>query len=182
MINLTSKSLNVQRVIVELKAKVNDLEKIRNKLVKSGAEYLGTFHQIDTYYNVPKDRLKLRELENDVDAELIYYERENVAEPKKSSVFILAIPQSKAFKQILERIANIRVVVEKVREIFIYEGVQIHLDKVKGLGSFIELEYLTSESPEQQKKDLARLNKLRHQLKINAGSLERFSYSDLITP
>ena len=144
MINLTSKSLNVQRVIVELKAKVNDLEKIRNKLITSRAEYLGTFHQIDTYYNVPKGRLKLRELENDVDAELIYYERENVAEPKKSSVFILAIPQSKAFKQILERIANIRVVVEKVREIFIYEGVQIHLDKVKGLGSFIELEYLTS--------------------------------------
>ncbi|UCH32189.1 MAG: class IV adenylate cyclase [Candidatus Bathyarchaeota archaeon] len=181
MISLITKSQNIQRTIVELKAKVDDLEEMRMKLMEDKAKYIGTFHQIDIYYEVPQGRLKLRELVGRKDAELIYYERENLAKPKKSTVFILAIPQSKAFKQILKRIVSIKAVVEKAREIFIYKGVQVHLDKVKDLGSFIELEYLTSENSEQQKKDFARLNQLRSQLGITARCLERFSYSDLIT-
>lgn len=177
---MSSKNSKIQHTMVELKAKVDDLTTVRNKLVRYSAEQVGVFHQIDTYYEVPKGRLKQREVEGKIDAELIYYERENVAEPKRSSVFILTIPQPQVFKQILERIMKIKVVVDKVREIYFYEGIQIHLDMVKSLGSFIEFEHITSQDSEQQKKDLSKLEKLREKLNISPQSLERLSYSDLI--
>jgi len=166
--------------MVELKAKVDDLETIRDNLIQYNAKKVGIFHQVDTYYEVPKDRLKLREVEGKANAELIYYERENVAESKRSSVFILAIPQPQLFKQILERIIKIKALVDKVREIYFYEGIQIHLDTVKSLGSFIEFERITSQDSEQQKKDLSKLEKLRERLNISPQSLEKRSYSDLI--
>ncbi len=165
--------------MVELKAKVDDLGVVRNKLVRRGAKHVGVFHQVDTYYDVPEGRLKLREMEGKVDAELIYYEREDVAEPKRSSVFILTIPQPRTFKQILGRIMRVKVVVDKVREIYFYEGVQVHLDTVKGLGLFVEFERITSPDAEQQKKDQGKLEKLREQLGISPQRLERLSYSDL---
>jgi len=166
--------------MVELKAKLDDLATVRDKLIQYSAEQVGTFHQIDIYYEIPKGRLKLREVEGKIDAELIYYERENVAEPKRSSVFILTIPQPQIFKQILERIMKVKAVVDKIREIYFFEGIQVHLDTVRGLGFFIEFELITSQDLEQQKKDLIKLEKLKERLDIGSESLERLSYGDLI--
>lgn len=176
---MISKRAKVQHEIVELKARVDNLAEIRDKLIKHGAERVGIFHQVDTYYEVPRGRLKLREVEGKNDAALIYYERENVANPKKSSVSILTIPQPQTFKQILALIMKAKAVVDKIREIYIYQGVQVHLDTVKGLGYFVEFELATSSYMERQKKDASKLDKLREQLNINAQNLERLSYSDL---
>lgn len=169
-----------QCVMVELKAKADNLTSIRNKLNEWSAKRIGLFHQIDTYYKVPKGRLKLREMEGKEEGELIYYEREDVAKPKRSFDFILKIPQPHVFRQILEQIMETKAVVDKIREIYCYENVQVHLDKVKGLGSFIEFECMTSQNPEQQKKDCLKLEKLGEQLKISSKRLENLSYSDLI--
>ncbi|MFP3984428.1 MAG: class IV adenylate cyclase [Candidatus Bathyarchaeia archaeon] len=166
--------------MVELKAKVDNLTAIRDKLLRHGAEKAGIFHQIDTYYKVPKGRLKLREVEGKSNAQLIYYEREDIHKPKRSLDFILTIPQPRIFKQILNRAMEKRTIVEKTREIYCYKGVQIHLDVVKGLGTFVEFERVTSNEPEQQKKDLFRLEKLREQLGLRSEHLESLSYSDLI--
>ncbi len=177
---MLKRSSKAQHTLVELKAEVDDLAIIRDMLVYIRAEKIGVFHQIDTYYSVPKGRLKLREVEGKTDAELIYYERENVVEPKKSYVFILSIAEPKTFKRILERIMTVKATVDKIREIYFYKGIQIHLDKVEGLGAFIEFERTTSEDPKRQRKDLQKLEKLRKAFKISPESLERFSYSDLI--
>ncbi len=168
-----------QKAMVELKARVDDLTHIRNKLMHDGAEKIGVFHQKDTYYNVPKGRLKLRKVEGRIGAELIYYERENVAGPKRSSVLILSIPQPEHFKQILERIMEVNAIVDKVREIYFYDGVQVHLDIVKDLGTFVEFERTTSQDKEKQKNDLRKLETLRERLGINPQSLQRLSYSEL---
>jgi len=167
-------------LMVELKAKVDDLAPIRNKLNEWGAKRIGLFHQIDTYYKVPKGRLKLREIENKAKGELIYYERENVAKPKISLDFILKIPQIQVFRQILEQIMETKAVVDKIREVYYYEKVQFHLDKVKGLGSFIEFECMTSQNPAQQKKVCLKLENLGGNLKISSKRLESLSYSDLV--
>ena len=171
---------SIQHTLIELKAKTPDLKAVRDKLIQCKAKQIGVFHQVDTYYQVPKGRLKLREVEGEIKAKLIYYERENSAKPKKSSVFILEISPIKAFKQILNKIMNTETIVDKIREIYLYKGVQIHLDEVKGLGSFIEFERKTSESSEKQKKDKLLLNELFEQLSVNKWELERLSYSDLI--
>ncbi len=166
--------------MVELKAKVDGLEVVRRKLTIMGAKHIGTFRQIDVYFNVPEGRLKLREVEDNNKAELIYYERENTAGPKKSNVFILKIQDPEVFKNLLENLLKTSAIVEKVREIYQYQGTQIHLDKVKKLGNFVEFERKTPSSAQATKKNRQILEKLMENLGINPENLEKLSYSDLI--
>jgi len=177
----------VEHKMVELKAKVEDLDVVRQKLTILGAQRKGTFQQIDVYFNVPKERLKLREVEDSDQAELIYYERENTAGPKEDYVFILRIQEPEVFKDLLGRLLKTSATVEKVREIYRYQGtplasknrcVQIHLDNVKKLGTFIEFEMKSSDQTE--KKDKQILKDLMKKLKIKTDQLEKHSYSDLL--
>lgn len=176
----------VEHKMVELKAKVDDLDVVRRKLTSLGAQHVGTFRQIDVYFNVPEGRLKLREVEGNNKAELIYYERENIAGPKRSDVFILKIQKPEVFKNLLERLLKTSAIVEKVREIYRYQGtplaskhryVQIHLDDVEKLGTFVEFEMKTSN--QRKKRDKQILENLMKKLKIKTNQLEKHSYSDL---
>ena len=84
---------------------------------------------------MPKGRLKFRKTENRDGAELVYYERDNVADIKESRVFMLKIQNPVQFEILLKRVLSIRIVVEKLREIYWYQGTQIHLDMVERLGN-----------------------------------------------
>jgi len=165
--------------MVELKARVNDHKDLRKKLLELGSHCVGTFYQTDTYFQVPEGRLKLRELKRNSDAELIYYERENIAGPKQDDAFLLRVQDAEDFKTVLKRILKQTIVIEKEREIYTHQGTQIHLDTVKGLGKFIEFERQTTNEPETVKKDQQFLEELRKQLQISPNSLETLSYSDL---
>jgi len=166
--------------MVELKARVSDHEFLTKKLSALGAEYTGTFQQSDLYFKVPEGRLKLREVENNGNVELIYYERENIAGPKSDDAFILRVQESEDLKKILKKILTPLIVIEKVREIYQYQGTQIHLDNVKKLGMFIEFERQTADDPKSIEKDQQILEKLMEKLEINPSNLETLSYSDLV--
>ncbi|MQY62521.1 class IV adenylate cyclase [archaeon] len=166
--------------MVELKARVGDHEFLRKKLSALGAEYTGTFQQSDLYFKVPEGRLKLREVENNGNVELIYYERENIAGPKSDDAFILKVQEPEDLKKILKKILTPLIVIEKVREIYQYQGTQIHLDTVKKLGKFIEFERQTADDPKSIEKDQQILEKLMEKLEINPSNLETLSYSDLV--
>lgn len=166
--------------LVELKARIGDLRIIRKKLTKLGAQHIGTYQQTDLYFEVPKGRLKLREAKGDDEAELIYYERENVAGPKRSDVYILKIKKPCFFTDLLKKALKTRIVVDKVREIYRLEGTQIHLDSVRKLGAFVEFERETLASGDTTRKDLRVLEELREKLGISPENLESLSYSDII--
>jgi predicted adenylyl cyclase CyaB len=177
----------VEHKMVELKAKVDDPDVVRRKLASFGAQHIGTFQQTDTYFTVPKGRLKLREMEGSNKAELIYYQRRNIAGPKRSNVFILKIQEPEAFKSLLKKLLKTSVTVEKVREIYRYREakvapkhryIQIHLDNVENLGTFIEFEMEASE--QREKRDRQILENLMKKLNIKANQLEKRSYSDLL--
>jgi len=174
--------------LVELKAKVDDLDVVKRKLTSLGAHYMGTFRQNDVYFNVPEGRLKLREVEGSKEAELVYYERENIVGPKRSDVFIMKIQEPAVFKILLEKLLKTRAIVEKVREIYQYQGtllaskrryVKIHLDKVKELGMFVEFEMKTSDQTVERDRQI--LWNLMDELGIKPEQLERLSYVDLIS-
>jgi len=180
-------SSKIEHKLVELKAKVEDLDVVRGRLTSLGAQYIGTFRQIDVYFDVPEGRLKLREVDDNNKAKLIYYQRENIAEPKRSDVFILKVQEPAFLKTLLGRLLKIRATVEKVREIYRYPGtklaskhryVQIHLDNVKKLGTFIEFEMESSKRTENR--DMQILKGLMKKLKIKTDQLEKHSYSDLL--
>jgi adenylate cyclase, class 2 len=101
---------------VEIKARCGNQNKIRNILQKLNADFKGTDHQIDTYFNVPFGRLKLRE--GLTDNHLIYYQRENRDGPKESQVTLLQNNSRSLLKSILQKALGILVSVEKTREIY----------------------------------------------------------------
>lgn len=178
---LDAKSLRqTEHKLVELKARVSHLDKIREKLSNLGARYVGTYQQIDRYYEVPKGRLKLREAKGDNEAKLIYYERENVAGSKSSDVYILTIENPEFFSNLLEKTLKLKIVVDKVREIYRHEGTQIHLDTVEKLGTFVEFERETRADRAVSRRDLQILEELKRELGISPENLEGLSYSDIL--
>jgi len=162
--------------LVELKAKVEDLSRVRERLIELGAQYLGTFRQVDTYFEVPEGRLKLRETSGKRLAELVYYEREDITGPKRSRVYLIRLEEPKVLKDVLCKVLKRRVVVDKVREIYLYRGTQIHLDRVERLGTFVEFERKTLDV----EKDRDFLKELMVELALDLGNLISLSYSDLL--
>jgi len=122
--------------------------------------------------------LKLRR-ERDAPAHLIAYERSNDAAQRESRYRIVEIEDDVELEAALASALGIKAVVRKARQLFLYEGVRIHLDDVDELGSFIEFEGVAA--PEDA--DLARLEPLladlRHLLGIRDADLVGGSYCDL---
>jgi len=167
---------------VELKARVRNLGDVRGRLAELGAEPAGTFRQVDVYFEVPKGRLKLREVKGEEGGgvELVYYEREDVTGPRECHAFVLGIREPARFKGLLERVLKTGAVVKKVREIYRHQGTQIHLDRVKGLGAFVELERETPASHRAIREGRFELERLMEALGISPQSLEELSYGDLV--
>ncbi|RLE66239.1 MAG: adenylate cyclase [Thermoprotei archaeon] len=168
----------MEKRLVEIKAKCRDLNAVREKLVSNGAVYVGVFHQIDTYFLIGEMRLKLREIEGDREAKLVYYIRENIPGPKVSNIIIVNIAEGDKLKKILSDVLGVKVIVDKKREIYRYQGVKIHLDEVKDLGTFIEFEMEVSKGFEDEGRK--HLEKLMEELEIDKSDLISGSYSDLL--
>src|SRR5262249_20128818 len=132
---------------LELKARYADLRSAAERLQTFGARVAGFEQQTDTYFRVPQGRLKLREI-NGQSAGLIWYERPDHTAVKSSRYYLVPIVEPALLKEALTAALCIRGVVEKRREIWLYENVRIHLDEVSGLGSFIEFEAVLSDSAE----------------------------------
>lgn len=123
---------------VEIKAKCSDLDAVEQILKSLKADYKGEDHQIDTYFNVAHGRLKLRE--GNIENALIHYNRGNQAEPKTSSITYYKPNVSTDLKKTLSAAVGIKVIVDKRRQIFFVDNVKFHLDRVEGLGTFVEVE------------------------------------------
>ena len=134
-------------------------------------------HQIDTYFNVPEGRLKLREEGLDF-ASLIYYHRSDMAESCYSDYHICQIQDLDSFKLILSNALGTKVIVEKIRDLWRFGNTRIHLDHVSGLGDFIELETVLRNQTEASA--WLEHNHIKETLKIVEETLVPVSYSDLL--
>jgi predicted adenylyl cyclase CyaB len=178
--NVMTPSKPKETTIVELKAKVESLEPFRQKLDEMSAERMGTFRQIDTYYEVPAGRLKLRETDGEDVVQLVYYERPDVEGPKQSRVFVAELPKPQFTKQFLSSVLRVKTVVDKQRTIYRLKGTQVHLDKVEGLGTYVEFERPSEDMPQATRRARETLEKLMRTLGIKPNMLEKGSYSDLL--
>lgn len=163
--------------LVELKARYEDLGKARALL--SGAERVGSFRQVDTYFSLGDRRLKLRSVQGKREGQLVYYERPDEGGVKESLVLLADLPDAAAVLDILRRAFPVKAEVRKVREVFRLEGVQVHLDSVEGLGKFLEFEKLVSGETERAA-GRAQLETLVRYFQIDAEDVMASSYSDLL--
>lgn len=161
--------------LLELKARYEDLGKARALL--SGADRVGTFRQVDTYFGLGERRLKLRSLEGEKEGQLIYYERPDVGEAKESHVLLAPLPDAATVRAILTRVFPVKAEVRKTREIYRFQGVQIHLDTVAGLGKFIEFEKVLADESEREEGQ-KHLDSLCRYFQIPDEDFMASSYSD----
>jgi predicted adenylyl cyclase CyaB len=164
--------------IIEIKARCANPQAIRELLRARNADFRGSDRQIDTYFRVPRGRLKLRE--GQVENCLVYYEREDQTGPKHSDVTLFPVTPKGTLKEILTRALGVLVVVEKQREIYFIENVKFHLDTVKDLGNFVEIEAIDAEGTIGKERLLARCQTFLDLFQIAPVDLIALSYSDLL--
>ena len=163
---------------IEIKARATDHATARAVLAARGARFAGLDHQIDTYFRVATGRLKLRE--GDIENALIHYERENTSGPKHSKVGLLENTPGSTLKGILEAALGVDVVVDKRREIHFLGNVKIHLDDVRGLGTFVEIEAIDDDGTRPLEALRAQCEELMAAFGIREEDLLAVSYSDLL--
>ena len=163
---------------IEIKARTTEQEKIRGVLKLNDAEFIGIDHQIDTYFKANSGRLKLRE--GNIENHLIHYDREDKREPKKSSVLLYKYGPDQNLKEILTASLGILAVVDKIREIYFIENVKFHLDKVMGLGTFVEIEAIDKDGSIGNETLLEQCHYYLNLLNISKDDLLDNSYGDLM--
>lgn len=162
---------------LEFKVKVTSHSDILNILKKISATYISSLHQKDTYFFTKNGRLKIRE--NDKSSyELISYMRIEEDYLRWSEYETFFIEDLDRLKNILIKTLGVKSVVTKQRELFFYKNCRIHLDKVEGLGEFIELEVMSDKSDNNEKE---LMDYLIAELSPYLLRIYRESYSDLLT-
>jgi len=163
---------------VEIKARVKDVDPLRDRIEAISDTPCEEIHQEDTFFPVPKGRLKLRILSPER-GELIYYDREDSRNPKPSHYLIAETTNPVAFHAVLANALGARGIVRKRRLLYLVGKTRIHLDAVEGLGYFLELEVVLDqgESVEYGEK-VAR--EIMTKLGIEEADLIRGAYINLL--
>ena len=166
---------------LEIKAAVPSLAACRARLrrLREAAPH-AMLRQTDWYFDVPRGRMKLREIvtAGARTAELIIYRRPDTNRARTSRFVRLPAEECAATRRLLAGMFGVSVSVRKQREVWLYATARIHLDRVRGLGTFIEIEVVVSEGMRQARRVMTAL---RAALGIEARDLVGPSYSDLIT-
>lgn len=163
---------------VEIKANLHNPEHVREILKQKKAYFKGLDHQIDTYFASNQGRLKLRE--GNIEKSLIYYERKNQAGPKESDILLYRSENAEELKPILEKVLPIRVIVDKKREIYYIDNVKFHVDEVKDLGQFVEIEAIDETGTIGKQTLLEQCEYYIKLFNIQPHDLLEVSYSDLL--
>ncbi|NJC27046.1 class IV adenylate cyclase [Neolewinella antarctica] len=171
----------MQKHLIEIKARTTRTAQQRTLLQTKKAEFRGTDHQVDHYFNVPDGRLKLRS--GNIEHSLIFYQRGDQVGPKDSTVSLTKIPTRALVDELaitLDKALGTWITVDKQREIYFIGNVKFHLDTVVGLGEFIEIEAI-GDSADQREALLTQCEGYMRYLGVVHADLVESSYSDLLS-
>lgn len=129
---------------IEIKARIASVEALRPRAEALAGAPAQLIVQDDCFFEVPHGRLKLREFA-DGSAELIHYHRPDGLEAKASDYVRVPVPEPAALREALARACGLRGRVQKQRWLCLVGATRIHLDRVAGLGDFMELEVVLQE-------------------------------------
>lgn len=163
---------------IEIKARVRDFDDIRRRADALCDTPVELISQEDTFFNVPKGRLKLRVLSAN-QGQLIYYTRPDQEGPKRSDYHIARTSEPEDLKRVLELAYGIRGVVRKKRYLYLVGQTRIHLDDVEGLGQFMELEVVMPDGQSQAEAE-AIARDLMGRLGVETSDLIDGAYMDLL--
>ena len=163
---------------IEIKARVQDMAGLQARAEALSDTPVQVIPQEDTFFHIPRGRLKLRQLRPDL-AQLVYYDRPDQDGPKRSNYQIFETDNPAGLKSTLTLALGVRGIVRKTRRLYLAGQTRIHLDEVEGLGQFMELEVVLR--PGQSEADgQAIAEDLMARLGIQKDDLLDGAYMDLL--
>jgi len=165
---------------VEIKARIDSIERVAAIAARLADQGPVEIAQDDTFFHCRDgaDRLKLRSFAPDR-AELIFYRRANTCGPKESFYLISPTTTPDALRESLTLAWGQAGRVRKQRRLFIVGRTRVHLDRVEGLGEFLELEVVL-EDGESAEAGVAEAHALMAQLGVGQEQLLQGAYVDLL--
>jgi predicted adenylyl cyclase CyaB len=134
---------------IEIKARIDSVDALlpRVQVIADGKPT--EIFQDDTVFYCPNGRLKLRAF-SETAGELIFYQRADRASPKESFYVISQTASPNTLRELLSLAYGTTGRVRKHRTLLMVGRTRVHLDRVEGLGDFLELEVVLSagENPE----------------------------------
>lgn len=159
---------------LELKIKIDSFNPLIEKLKSINAKQDSILLQKDIYYKTPNGLLKLR-IENGMKT-LIYYNRDEASENRWSDFNLLNIEDDNA-EEFLRKLFAVEQIIEKERKLFWFNNTRIHLDEVKELGNFLELETLVLDGKADAER---RFDEIVQLLSLDLSKQIKKSYKNLI--
>jgi len=126
-----------------------------------------------------RDRLKLRIIGDKTFCRrgtLIFYDRKEKTGKRVSNYLLAETGNPAELDSIMRKLYNVLVIVDKKREIYTTNNVRIHIDKVRGLGNYLEFEILFNSIREATKT----MNELITLFGLEEHTFIKCSYSDLL--
>jgi len=162
---------------IEIKARVADMEDMIIRVAGLADNGPAEIFQDDTFFSCHNGRLKLRVL-SPKEGQLIYYKRQDKSGPKESFYVIYTTTSPDSLREVLTLAYGETGRVKKHRTLFMKGRTRIHLDRVEGLGDFLELEVVLAEE-EQPESGITVADELLKRLGISPQQLVEGAYVDL---
>lgn len=164
---------------VEIKARIDSIESIMPAASGLADEGPMDIFQDDTFFHCAKGRLKLRAFSQDR-GELIFYHRADQCGPRESFYIVSPTSAPDTLREALSLACGEAGRVRKKRILFLAGRTRIHLDRVEGLGDFLELEVVLNDGePVTAGESVAA--QLMNKLGIGTDQLVDVAYVDLLS-
>ncbi|MFY2839614.1 class IV adenylate cyclase [Achromobacter xylosoxidans] len=163
---------------IEIKARVASLAAVESLAAALSGKEPVAIAQDDTFFACPDGRLKLRAF-SDGTGELIFYRRADDTGPKESFYVISPTSSPDTLRDALGLAYGVIGRVRKQRLLFMVGRTRIHLDRVEGLGEFLELEVVLRDG-ESAEAGMAEARELLASLRIAPEQLVSGAYLDLL--
>lgn len=163
---------------IEIKARVPTLVPVTAKAALLATDGPVQIDQDDTFFSCPNGRLKLRAF-SDTEGELIFYRRDDQAGPKQSFYLRSRTADPDGLREVLRLAHGLAGRVIKARTLYLVGRTRVHLDRVQGLGEFVELEVVLQDH-ESADDGVREAHALMAQLGIEPSQLVEVAYVDLL--
>jgi predicted adenylyl cyclase CyaB len=163
---------------VEIKARARDAARQRRLARELAPGEPEVIEQQDTFFRVPRGRLKLRVF-GDGSGELIYYERPDSSEASVSEYRLAPTADPESLRETLGAALGLRATVRKRRTLYRCGQTRIHLDQVEGLGDYLELEVVLRED-QSAAEGAVIAQQLMERLEVRDSDLVDRAYVDLL--
>ena len=163
---------------IEIKARIESIAALRPRAAAIATAGPTEIFQDDTFFACPAGRLKLRAFP-DGSGELIFYRRPEALGPKESFYVRSPTADPDSLRATLGLACGVTGRVVKQRTLFLVGRTRVHLDRVQGLGDFLELEVVLRDD-EPTDLGMGEAQDLMARLGIGGDQLVEGAYVDLL--